>query len=755
MATLKDVAERAGVSIATVSNCLNNTKSVKPATRTRIMSVIEELNYIPNASARNLKSETSREIGVVFPDIDDSCHSDILKGIISRAESMDYSLNISFSYHTPKLERKIIDQLIGRNVAGLILISCQPDNVEYFQNSIIRHNVPAVFLEHFPDSIDANFLAFDNYNSCYYLTKKLIENGYANIKLMIGHSEFFTERECLRGFSDAHDDLGLDFSMNQMIETRFTTESAFRKAMFNIVEEPPQAIITSSYPLAKGIIEAFNLCSIKVPKDTCIITLGEESWNESNYLPNLIHTSRTAHTMGIRSIDVLMKNLHEPAFFEKEFMLFKDNVIGSHLNIPKAPAPYHSVRTPKRTLRIIATSMPTILSLHAVSREFERQHEVKIEFDFVSYRELIETIVSDSKREKGRYDIYMFDVSWLTYLANLDVLTDITELMTSNELFSKHLVPKNLANACYKGRFYGFPIVGGSHILFYRKDLFEQPTIQHQFESLYNMPLRPPKTWKEFNGIAQFFTKKYNPYSPTLYGTSIIGSVNEEFALELQIRLWSFGGGLFDSSGRLKLDTPQNVKALQSLLDTAMYTENGISDTSINSSFYDFGSGRTAMLLSFTEYGTLINDCLHGDIITKIDYSMVPGQTPANVGWHMGISRTTRHTELIANYFKWICQKQTSYYMTTLNGQSTVLHPYENQEILRLYPWMKLNTKCFEKARNRIYPYQSAERIIPPYEIETILQDVCQKAYRKELTVQDALRQAEKRIQALFKLKSL
>ena len=75
------------------------------------------------------------------------------------------------------------------------------------------------------------------------------------------------------------------------------------------------------------------------------------------------------------------------------------------------------------------------------------------------------------------------------------------------------------------------------------------------------MPLRPPKTWKEFNGIAQFFTKEFNPYSPTLYGTSVIGSVNEEFALELQIRLWSFGGGLYDSAGRLKLDTPQNVKA--------------------------------------------------------------------------------------------------------------------------------------------------------------------------------------------------
>lgn len=276
MATLKDVAEKAGVSIATVSNCLNNTKTVKQATRTRIMQAIEDLNYIPNASAKSLKSETSREIGVVFPDIDDSCHSDILKGIIGRAEDMDYTLNISFSYHTPKLERKIIDQLIGRNVAGIILITCQPQNVEYFQNSIIRHNVPTVFLEHFPDSIDANFLAFDNYNSCYYLTKKLIEKGYENIQLMIGHSDFFSERECFRGFNDAFDDMGMEFSMQQMIETRFTKESSFRKTMFKIVENPPQAIITSSYPLAKGVIEALNLCSIKVPRDTCVITLGEE-----------------------------------------------------------------------------------------------------------------------------------------------------------------------------------------------------------------------------------------------------------------------------------------------------------------------------------------------------------------------------------------------------------------------------------------------------------------------------------------------
>ena len=86
MITLKEVATRAGVSIATVSYCVNGTKSVSAATRSKVMKAIEELNYVPNAAARSLKSESIMEIGVVFPDIDDYYRSEILKGIVDQSE---------------------------------------------------------------------------------------------------------------------------------------------------------------------------------------------------------------------------------------------------------------------------------------------------------------------------------------------------------------------------------------------------------------------------------------------------------------------------------------------------------------------------------------------------------------------------------------------------------------------------------------------------------------------------------------------
>ena len=751
MSTLKDVAKRAGVSIATVSYCLNNTKTVKAATRDKIMQAIEELNYIPNASAKSLKSESSKMFGVIFPDIDDLFYSEILEGIVANAENKGYSLNISFSYNSPKQERKLINQFIGKNIDGLILITCQPGNSEYFEKSIVRNNIPTVFLEHFPNNIDANFLGFDNYNTCYSLTNQLIEKGYSNIMLISGYKEFFSERECLRGFSDAYEDLDLALPSGRIVELQRTKEAAFRKSMLRIVNAPPEAIITSSQQIAKGIVEAFNLCNIRIPQETCIITLGEECWNESNYLPNLLHTSRTAYTLGKYSVEVLIKNLAHPTFFEKAFMLFKDNVIDNPLQIPEAPKPVSAVRPPKRTLRILSPSLPTMLSLHAISKEFEKQHDIKIDLDFVDYHQMITKTVDDAKTRRSDYDLYLFDVSWMEYLANMNVLTDLTDFMLSQKIFQKNLIPENLSNACYKGRYYGFPIVGGSYILFYRKDLFEQPSIQKQFESQHSLPLRPPKTWKEFNGIAQFFTKEFNSYSPTLYGTSVIGNIHEELTLELLIRLWSFGGGFYDNTGKIKLNTPQNIKAFQSLLESCRFSERPFFETSIDDSFRAFGSGRTAMLLSFTEYGSLIDSSLEGNIISKIGYSMLPGNTPVKIGWNMGVSKTTPHMKLISEYFKWICKKKTSYYMTTLNGQSTVSFPYENHEILKLYPWMEINDQCLRRTSPRVYPFQGRNRLVPPYEVEMILYTIFLKMYHQELSIPDALTEGEGMFRELFR----
>ena len=148
MATLKDVAKRAGVSVATVSCCLSGAKNVKFETKLRVMQAVEELNYIPNAAARELRMTKNNRIGLVLPDIDDGYYNGILKGVSQQLRSDAHILNMALSYQNPKYECEKIDELIHANVGGLIIITCQPENTDFFNSRVAKHGIPTVFVHH-------------------------------------------------------------------------------------------------------------------------------------------------------------------------------------------------------------------------------------------------------------------------------------------------------------------------------------------------------------------------------------------------------------------------------------------------------------------------------------------------------------------------------------------------------------------------------------------------------------------------------
>lgn len=748
MATMKDIARLAGVSVATVSYCINGTKPVKPETRDRIMEAVAQLGYVPNESARSLREERSRELGVIFPDIEDLSRSEILKGIVAAAEEADYALQIAFSYNSPKLERKILERMIGKRVAGLILVTCQPENTVYFRNTLVMRNIPVVFLDRAPAHIDANFLAFDNYQACLSLTRQLLDAGYRRMALLCGHHKLFSEMESIRGFTDAVEERGGSMDAHRIWETEISKEAAFRQAMFRIVEDPPQAILSTSELMTLGLLEALQLAGIAVPAQTAVLTLGADCWNTSNYHPAVIHTARAAYAMGESSVRLLRENLQKPQFFETQFRLFHDNMVDLPLALPPAPAVLPP-RPPARRLRILSPHLPTIDAMEAVSRTFGRDHGVRVEIDQVSYQALFQAIDAQAGAPDPPYDLYCFDVSWLEYVARREVFADLTGFYETHPAVRRSLMPKNWQNCQWEGRCCGFPVVGGSHLLFYRRDLFDDPFVRRQFEAMYHAPLRLPRTWTEFNAIARFFTREFNPYSPTTYGTTVIGSIHEECALELLVRLWSYGGNLFDSDGTPVFASPQNAKGFRSLLESCRYAHRNIAEMTIEESFAQFGAGQTAMLLSFTEYATMIRNNIEADVISSVDCAMLPGKTPANVGWNMGIARHSTRQDLALALMQWLCQKQTSYYMTILNGQSVMADPHQNHELRKLFPWLALVREGQDCAQDRRYPIRGRQRLIAPAETENILFQLFHQVLGGELTVQQALDQGQ---QALLRL---
>lgn len=749
MTTLEDVAKLAGVSIATVSYVINGTKSVKKETKMRILDAIDQLNYIPNTSARKLREAKRNEIGIVFPHMDDPYYSEILKGIIYDAEEQDYSISVAFSYNHPEKEKKIIQDFIGRNVCGLLIVTCQPGSTDFFQNSIIRYNIPTVFIDHMPRGLDVNFLSFDNYSTMYTLTQKLLEQGYKKISLFTGDTAIIGEYDCLSAFVDAHSQKQVDVDYGLIKSCDMTKESAFTLLMELLKGDVPQAILSSSEVITTGLTEALKLCHIKIPDEILIWTLGIECWNSSNYHPGILHTSRRAYTLGRECTQLLIQNIHQPKFFEKQFKLRLEHFDKDSLVVPEPRMSYSSPKK-NRQLRIAVTDLPTIHALELVSKDFSVLYDTDITFTHMTLRDLHKAICEDSKKEKGEFDIYLFDVSWLTYLSQENCLMDLTDIITSPDFDTSHIIKKNLNNANYKGRQYGLPIIGGTNLMFYRKDIFENLQVKRSFEKQHHLPLRPPRTWAEFNGIARFFTKDYNPDSPTQFGTAITGSLDEEMFLELIVRLWSYGGGFFDQNNRFIINSPANVKGFHSILDTCKYISGDPFIQSRQQSFQQFASGDVAMIISFTEYASELKEFLSTDTALKIGYSTMPGKTPANVGWHLGVNQTTENLDIIIKFFRWLCDKNISYYMTILDGQSVMDYPYHNHELLKLYPWLEITEEGIGLSRSRLYPYRKNSTSLPSYQLETALTDVFKNIYHNNVPISEALELGQQEMLRLF-----
>ncbi|MDO4622176.1 MAG: extracellular solute-binding protein [Eubacteriales bacterium] len=722
MATIKDVAARAGVSIATVSYYINNTHSISTATRARIAQAIEELNYVPNAQGRNLKMNTSKEICVILPELEDHCFTEILKGILAECDSRGYTLNISSTYNVVNKEQDLIRNAISNKYAGILLITCQPRNTEFFKETLLHHNIHSVFLCRMPQQLNVIYYGFGDYDTANFLTRRLLSCHYKSLLIMTGPEEYFSVQESISGFEDAIDHFPIPV-YRRILTTDTTREGAFKVSLQTWISDPPQAIITTSPTICQGVVEACHLAHLRIPEDICIITMDADNWYRSSMDPGIIRTNRQAYTMGQMSCRSLINAIEQNGMPETNFHIMKDRILDYPLTLPVPRSLDHEKRDlTTDTLKIACADLPTIHSLEAVCTQFEQEYHIRPYFEFFSLKDLFQLIQEDSHKEHPSYDLYLYDTSWFDYLRETDCLMDITDCYFSMPLMRQYFIQKNMNNCTHHKRIYGFPIIGGTQFLLYRKDLFTDPDIMREYQHNHKISLRPPKTWKEFNTIAAFFTRKFNPESPVEYGTAIPIHLNEELALEFEPRMWNAGGSFYDEYGRVCLNTPENRNALGLLMKAFQYSPPNIRET--QDVFSLFAAGKIAMCICFTEYAAQVQNSTHTEYLYRCGYSLIPGYTAVNVGWHFGLSPNSRSLPMVKRFFNWLYQQNTSYYTSILGGAPALTHPYNNHELRRIYPWIDLTPKAMETCRSRIYPLRTKKgELIPPGAFEKIICD--------------------------------
>ncbi|WP_215404920.1 substrate-binding domain-containing protein [Vibrio gigantis] len=270
MATIKDVAKEAGVSIATTSRVINNAPHTSETAITAVKAAMEKLGYRPNANARALVSKSSNAIGVLVNDVSAPFFGSMIKAIDTVASEQEKQLLIGSGYHDATKERNAINLLINSRCESLVVHSKGISDEELVK---LANEVPGlVLINRIVPDIESRCIALDNRRGSYIATEYLIKNGHKHIGYICSSHNIEDAHDRLAGYLDALKDNGIEPS-DEYIEYGEPDELGGEQAMVNLMAKNTDitAIATYNDYMAAGCLALLQENGIRIPEDMSVI----------------------------------------------------------------------------------------------------------------------------------------------------------------------------------------------------------------------------------------------------------------------------------------------------------------------------------------------------------------------------------------------------------------------------------------------------------------------------------------------------
>ncbi len=266
MATIKDVASRAGVSISTVSKYLNG-GNIRPENGAAISEAITALNYRVNPYARGMRAQRSRAIGILLPDMTAPFYGSVVMTIDKLLREQGYHSLISVYGSNYGLERDNLRFLITNGIEGLIYI---PEDIlaEEFTALTVGCNIPTVMVDRIIQGIQSDTVLVDNTEAVYQAVTGLVDKGHQRVAIITGPKSVFTAKERLAGYLRALSDRGILYDDSLVIsdQNSFATGyNGFERLMK--LKDRPTAVFCTNYDITIGLVTAARERGIRVPED--------------------------------------------------------------------------------------------------------------------------------------------------------------------------------------------------------------------------------------------------------------------------------------------------------------------------------------------------------------------------------------------------------------------------------------------------------------------------------------------------------
>lgn len=306
-ATMKDVAEKCGVSIATVSLALSGSAKIPDETRQRILKVVEEIGYRPHALASGLAKNSTKVLAAVVPQLrhifEDPYFGEAMSGVYDAAQELGYKVLIEVASPQFMGQKSYLHLFQEKRIDGMLYIGSTTQDT--YLEDFLKFKFPFIQVGSYIPTLPLPYVIGDNVNGGYTATKHLTDLGHRSIAMITGHFGVISANDRHEGYKKALAEAGIEYDENLVTFADFKEHTGYI-AMQNLIKHGPTAVFCGNDLMGIGAIRAIKKSGMHVPDDVAVVGMDNIRLGEL-ISPTLTTVKYDVYTIAQRSVHRLIE----------------------------------------------------------------------------------------------------------------------------------------------------------------------------------------------------------------------------------------------------------------------------------------------------------------------------------------------------------------------------------------------------------------------------------------------------------------
>lgn len=699
MPTIKDIARTVGVSHATVSNVLNHKGNVSAQKVKLVMDAAQAMGYRVNEAASTLRSGSAQTLAVILPDTGSAAYDDLYRSLSQIADEYGFNTLLRLTDNVLGTEERAIEDVLASRARCAVVVTSLPDAAQRYE-LLKRAGIEVVFAIR-GEQPGFLYAGFDLEKAAQDMARRVLaDDGAVSIGLMTGMTCYPSQAAFRTAFLSA--------ARGCRITCVESVTNQYRKQAFSLFDaDGPDAIVTTNEEMARAVLEAGNVLGQK-PR---VYTLTPERLlYPSDYTPYAMNYRR----LGSNIARMLMEEDAPRASLSGDMPGFVSRA-------PRYPAPQ------RPTLSLLTADTPVSRALERLLPRLRQDTGLQLSITTKPTQEVSQAF---SQHEViDQFDLARMDLSLMNRWAE-ELLRPLTELeLDADELLQRFLPGLATEYSTVNGLPYALPFDPGCHLLFYRKDVFQDPHFQREYYERRHESLCVPETREQLLHAAECLTetdlRQHGLAHPLLLTRR---------SSECLSALSSLCGDRPLTQLTLE-DVEQYVSRQRALEACATFVENG----SWSSAVSRFARGDCALLIAHSNYARHLADEPLSSVSGRVGFAL-PGGRAFLGGGVIGVLKDSVRKMECATFLRWLFSPEISRSVSLLSGCSPLSAVYESEELADIYPWLGTVQKGLTNGVRRQL-LSGCQPCCDLMSVEKKISRLCDEAVQGRISPAEAFRQ--------------